>query len=73
MGIVSILERTSSPLFYGIKKIPRIDYLVLTHPDPDHLKGLNFVASHFSIGQFWDNGLRGDSESYSPTGGDPFE
>ena len=44
------------------KKIRRIDTLVLTHPDPDHLKGLNFIASHFSIGQFWDNGLSTDSE-----------
>jgi len=51
--------------FLWKKKIHRIDYLVLTHPDPDHLKGLNFIASHFSIGQFWDNGLRGDSEYYS--------
>jgi competence protein ComEC len=50
--------------FLWKKKIHRIDYLVLTHPDPDHLKGLNFIASHFSIGQFWDNGLRGNSESY---------
>jgi len=50
--------------FLWNKKIHRIDYLVLTHPDPDHLKGLNFVASHFPIGQFWDSGLRGDSESY---------
>jgi len=50
--------------FLWNKKIHRIDYLVLTHPDPDHLKGLNFVASHFSIGQFWDSGLRGNSESY---------
>jgi competence protein ComEC len=47
------------------KKIRKIDILVLTHPDPDHLKGLNFIASHFSIGHFWDNGVRGDSESYS--------
>jgi len=46
------------------KKIRKIDILVLTHPDPDHLKGLNFIASHFSIGQFWDNGVPGDSESY---------
>lgn len=46
------------------KKIRKIDVLALTHPDPDHLKGLNFVASHFSIGQFWDNGVPGDSESY---------
>jgi competence protein ComEC len=50
--------------FLWKKKINRIDYLVLTHPDPDHLKGLNFIASHFSIGQFWDNGLPVDSESY---------
>ena len=45
-------------------KIRRIDYLVLTHPDPDHLKGLNFIASHFRIGQFWGTGLRTGSESY---------
>ena len=53
-----------APLLWK-KKIHRLDYLVLTHPDPDHLKGLNFIASHFSIGQFWDNGLRSDSEFYS--------
>jgi competence protein ComEC len=50
--------------FLWKKKIRKIDFLVLTHPDPDHLKGLNFIASHFSIGHFWDNGVRGDSESY---------
>jgi len=50
--------------FLWKKKIKKIDYLVLTHPDPDHLKGLNFIASHFSIGHFWDNGFQGDSESY---------
>jgi competence protein ComEC len=51
--------------FLWSKKIRRIDYLVLTHPDPDHLKGLNFIVSHFSIGQFWESGLRSDSEFYS--------
>ncbi len=50
--------------FLWKKKIQRIDTLVLTHPDPDHLKGLNFIASQFKIGRFWDNGLRGDSEFY---------
>jgi competence protein ComEC len=45
-------------------KIRRIDTLVLTHPDPDHLKGLIFIASQFSIGQFWDNGYQTESESY---------
>ena len=50
--------------FLWKKKIQRIDTLVLTHPDPDHFKGLKFIASQFSIGQFWDNGLKGESESY---------
>ncbi|MFB3885033.1 MAG: DNA internalization-related competence protein ComEC/Rec2 [Thermodesulfobacteriota bacterium] len=50
--------------FLWKKKIRRIDYLVLTHPDPDHLKGLHFIASQFSIGQFWESGVRTDSKSY---------
>jgi competence protein ComEC len=50
--------------FLWKKKIRRIDTLVLTHPDPDHLKGLNFIASQFSIGQFWDNSFRTESEPY---------
>ena len=52
-----------APLLWR-KKIRRIDTLVLTHPDPDHLKGLNFIAQHFSIGQFWESGLRVGSEPY---------
>lgn len=50
--------------FLWKKKIQKIDTMVLTHPDPDHLKGLNFIVSHFRIGQFWDNGCRIQSESY---------
>jgi competence protein ComEC len=50
--------------FLWKKKIRRIDTLVLTHPDPDHLKGLNFIASQFSIGEFWDNGDQTPSEPY---------
>jgi len=50
--------------FLWKKKIRMIDTLVLTHPDPDHFKGLNFIASQFSIGQFWDNGFQTNSESY---------
>ncbi len=51
--------------FLWNKKITKIDYLVLTHPDPDHLNGLIFVASHFTIGQFWSTGLKAESEAYS--------
>jgi competence protein ComEC len=50
--------------FLWKKKIRRIDTLVLTHPDPDHFKGLNFIASKFSIGQFWDNGFQINSQPY---------
>jgi len=50
--------------FLWKKKIRRIDTLVLTHPDPDHCKGLNFIASQFSIGQFWNNGFQTNSEPY---------
>ena len=50
--------------FLWKKRIRRIDVLTLSHPDPDHLKGLNFVASHFSIGEFWSNGMSDGSESY---------
>jgi competence protein ComEC len=50
--------------FLWEKKIRRIDTLVLTHPDPDHFKGLNFIASQFSIGQFWDNGFEVPSEPH---------
>jgi competence protein ComEC len=50
--------------FLWKNKIRKIDTLVLTHPDPDHFKGLNFIAQHFSIGQFWDNGFETQSEPY---------
>jgi len=50
--------------FLWRKKISRIDTLALTHPDPDHLKGLIFIATQFSIGHFWDNGFQTESDSY---------
>lgn len=38
------------------KKIRRIDYIVLSHPHPDHLNGLNFIADNFSPEELWYNG-----------------
>ncbi|NLA73978.1 MAG: MBL fold metallo-hydrolase, partial [Deltaproteobacteria bacterium] len=38
------------------KKILHIDYIVLSHPHPDHMKGLNFIASVFDPAEFWYNG-----------------
>lgn len=48
------------------KKIMMLHYLVLTHPHPDHLNGLKFIASSFGVGEFWENG-QGDSSVPSIT------
>ena len=45
-------------------KILRIDYLVLTHPQTDHMNGLRFIASHFHPKEFWYNGYGVKSLSY---------
>jgi len=44
-----------------------IDYVVLTHPHPDHLNGLIFVLQNFNVGEVWTNGEApesGESEQY---------
>ena len=44
-----------------------LDYVVLTHPHPDHLNGLVFVIQNFKVGEVWTNGEppdSGDSEQY---------
>ncbi len=34
----------------------RIDYIVLSHPHPDHLGGLFYIIENFRIGEVWVNG-----------------
>ncbi len=36
--------------------ISRVDYLVLTHPHPDHMQGVRYVAANFPVGEFWEGG-----------------
>lgn len=40
----------------GIKKI--IDYVAITHPDADHIKGLDIINDNFQIGEIWESGFR---------------
>ncbi len=41
--------------------IRRIDYLVATHPQLDHLGGLLYIADRFPIGEAWINGRKPDT------------
>ncbi|OGP17798.1 MAG: DNA internalization-related competence protein ComEC/Rec2 [Deltaproteobacteria bacterium GWC2_55_46] len=48
-------ERVVAP-FLRIKSIKRIDYMVLTHAQQDHMGGLKFIVDNFHVGEFWWNG-----------------
>ncbi|PKN63847.1 MAG: DNA internalization-related competence protein ComEC/Rec2 [Deltaproteobacteria bacterium HGW-Deltaproteobacteria-15] len=45
-------------------KIRRVDYLVLSHPESDHMNGLLFIAAQFKPKEFWHNGDKVNIESY---------
>jgi competence protein ComEC len=45
-----------APLLRG-KKIRRIDYMVLSHAQHDHMGGLGFIARNFNVKEFWWNGV----------------
>ncbi|HID29892.1 MAG TPA: DNA internalization-related competence protein ComEC/Rec2, partial [Desulfobacterales bacterium] len=50
--------------FLWRKKIATVDILVLSHPDPDHLNGLLFIARHFNVREVWMNQEHADSAVY---------
>ena len=45
-------------------KILRIDYLVLSHPQSDHMNGLRFMASYFKPREFWYNGQNVETPTF---------
>jgi competence protein ComEC len=48
-------KNIAAPFLLG-QGVWRMDYLVLTHPHPDHYCGLRYIAKNFSIREFWNNG-----------------
>jgi competence protein ComEC len=62
-GDFDVGERVLAPLLWK-RRILKIDYVVLSHPQPDHYKGLIFVAKHFRCREFWNNGMGSKSPTY---------
>ena len=50
--------------FLWRSKMLRVDYLVMSHPQSDHMNGLHFIASHFHVKEFWSNGDKVENESF---------
>jgi competence protein ComEC len=53
-------ERVVAPFLWS-RKIARVDYLVLSHPDRDHYGGLAYLARQFAPREFWSNGATANS------------
>jgi competence protein ComEC len=56
-------ERFLAPALWSLG-IERVDYMVLSHPHPDHLQGLIFIARNLKIGEFWEGGTVSSDEEY---------
>ncbi len=50
--------------FLWRKKIATVETLVLSHPHPDHLNGLLFIARHFNVREVWMSQEPSDTEPY---------
>ncbi|UFS69261.1 DNA internalization-related competence protein ComEC/Rec2 [Geomonas sp. RF6] len=55
-GDTRVGERLLVPALLALK-VRRIDYLVLSHPHPDHQQGLLPVAARWEVGEFWESGV----------------
>jgi competence protein ComEC len=62
-GGFDVGERILAPALWTLG-VDRIDRLVLSHPHPDHVKGLEFIARNFVVGEFWESGYPSEYPSY---------
>jgi competence protein ComEC len=52
--------------FLWQERVTGLDFVVLTHPHPDHLNGLIFILRNFRVGEVWTNGRPPDSGDTEP-------
>jgi len=50
--------------FLWHERIKKIDVVVLTHPDQDHIGGLIYILRNFKIKEVWSNGQKTNRKSY---------
>jgi competence protein ComEC len=50
--------------FLRARGITRVDTVVLSHPHPDHLGGLQRILARFPVGQLWTSGDDGHNPEY---------
>jgi competence protein ComEC len=62
-GGMDVGERLLAPALRQMG-VNDIDYVVLSHAHPDHLKGLRFIVENFTVGEFWESGIPVDSNEY---------
>ena len=44
--------------------IKRIDHVIATHPQLDHVGGLSWIMKKFDVGRYWNNGIIRDAPFY---------
>lgn len=62
-GIFDPGERIVAPYLWKEKR-KKIDYLVNSHPHPDHLQGLIFLLKNFYVEQVWSNGELKEEDTF---------
>ena len=50
------MGRVAIAPFLWDKRIRKIDYMLLSHAQRDHMQGLDFLVQNFPVGEFWWNG-----------------
>jgi len=56
-------ERLLAPALWKMG-MDSITYMVMSHPHPDHIRGLKYVAENFRIGEFWEGRSYTENNEY---------